>query len=51
MGRPTQHHDIGQHVVPLRASCDVMHFAVASPATLQDVAEFAREHILGVLGQ
>jgi hypothetical protein len=51
MSRPTQHHNIGQHVVPLRAACDVMQFAAPALATLQDVAEFAREHVLGVLGQ
>jgi hypothetical protein len=49
MGRPTQHHDIGQHVVPLRAACDVVDLAVAALATLQQVAELATKHILGVL--
>jgi hypothetical protein len=51
MSTAAQHHHIGPHVVPLRAACDVMHFAVASPATVQQVAELAGKHILGVLGQ
>jgi hypothetical protein len=50
MGRPTQHHDVGQLVVPLRcAACDVVDLAVAALATLQQVAELATKHILGVL--
>jgi hypothetical protein len=51
MGRPTQHHDVSEHVVPLRAACDVMHLAVPALATVQQVAELATKHILGVLGQ
>jgi hypothetical protein len=52
MSRPAQHHDIGQLVVPLRcAACDVVNLAVASPATVQQVAEFAGKHVLGVFGQ
>jgi len=51
MGRPAQHHDIRQHVVPLRAACDVMDIAVPAPATVQKVAQLAREHVLSVLGQ
>jgi len=49
MGRPAQHHDIRQHVVPLRAAGDVMDLAVPAPATVQKVAQLAREHVLGVL--
>jgi hypothetical protein len=48
MSRPAQHHDIRHHVVPLRAACDVMDLAIAAPATVQQVAQLAREHILGV---
>jgi hypothetical protein len=51
MGRPAQHHDIGEHVVPLMPACDVVDLAVASPATVQQVAQFAGKHVLGVLGQ
>jgi hypothetical protein len=51
MSRPTQHHNIGQHVVPLMPACDVVDLAVASPATVQQVAELATKHVLGVLGQ
>jgi len=52
MSRPAQHHDIGQLVVPLRcAACDVMDLAVPASATVQDVAQLAAKHILGVLGQ
>jgi hypothetical protein len=51
MSRPAQHHDIGEHVVPLMPACDVMDLAVPSPATVQEVAQFAAKHILGVLGQ
>jgi hypothetical protein len=51
MGPPTQHHDIGQHIVPLRAACDVMHLAAPALATVQQFAQFARKHVLGVLAQ
>jgi hypothetical protein len=52
MGRPAQHHDVGQLVVPLRcAACDVVDLAIGPPAAVQQVAQLAREHILGVLGQ
>jgi hypothetical protein len=48
MSTATEHHDVSQLVVPLRASCDVMHVAAPALATVQDVAQFAREHVLGV---
>ena len=52
MSRPAQHHDIRQHVVPLRcAACDVVDLAIAASATVQDVAQLATKHVLGVLGQ
>jgi len=51
MSRPTQHHDVGQHVVPLRAACDVMHLAAPALATVQQVAELAQEHVFGVMVQ
>jgi hypothetical protein len=51
MSRPTQHHDIRQHVVPLMPACDVMHLAAPALATVQQVAQLAREHVLGVHGQ
>jgi hypothetical protein len=51
MGRPAQHHNIRQHVVPLRAAGDVVDLAVAASATMQQVAQFAAKHILGVFGE
>jgi hypothetical protein len=48
MGRPTQHHDIRQHVVSLRAACDVVLFPSRVSAAVQQVAEFAEDDILGV---
>jgi hypothetical protein len=48
MSTATEHHDVSQLVVPLRASCDVMHVAAPALATVQDVAQFEREHVLGV---
>jgi hypothetical protein len=50
MGTAAQHHNIGQHVVPLRAACDVVHLAAPALATVQDVAQFAGKHVLGVPG-
>jgi hypothetical protein len=38
MSRPTQHHNIGQHVVPLMPACDVMLFPSRVSATVQQVA-------------
>jgi len=52
MSTAAEHHDVSQHVVPLRcAACDVMDLAVPASATVQDVAQLAAKHILGVLGQ
>jgi len=49
MSTAAQHHDIGEHVVPLMPACDVMHLATPALATVQDVAQFAKKHVLGVL--
>jgi hypothetical protein len=48
MSRPSQHHDIRQHVVSLRAACDVVLFPSRVSAAVQQVAEFAEDDILGV---
>jgi hypothetical protein len=38
MSTAAQHHDIGQHVVPLMPACDVMLFPSRVSATVQQVA-------------
>jgi hypothetical protein len=48
MSRPTQHHDIGEHVVPLMPACDVVLFPLRVSAAVQHVAQLAEDHILGV---
>jgi hypothetical protein len=52
MSTAAEHHDIRQHVVPLRcAACDVVDLAIAASATVQQVAQLATKHILGVPSQ
>jgi hypothetical protein len=51
MGRPTQPHDIRQHVVPLMPADYVMLFPSRVSATVQHVAQLAEDDILGVSGQ
>jgi hypothetical protein len=48
MGRPTQHHDIRQHVVPLMPADYVVLFPSRVSAAVQQVAEFAEDHVFRV---